>query len=167
MGFKKTSDVLVISNGVTETAANTFTQLEVNLPLDPLNNEVFVVLGIDIDLSVPTNVPATTTSVSGSISVTSQTAVLGIGNSRCLARGSKVIAQGAGTVDGAAFTSNEGNTPNAMLDYIGIIATDDFFIQVEGSNNTVPRSCDIRIWGYRARADASTYAALVQSELLS
>lgn len=167
MGFKKTSDTLVISNGVTETAANTFTELQVNLPLDPLNNEVFVILGIDIDLSAPNNVPATTTSVNGSVSVTSQTAVIGISNTRCLARATKLIAQSAGTVDGAAFTSNEGNTPNAMLDYIGIIATDDFFIQVEGSNNTVVRSCGVRIWGYRARADASTYAALVQSELLS
>ena len=167
MGFKKSSDVLVISNSVTESAPATFTELQVNLPLDPLNNEVFVVLGIDIDLSNPENIPTVTTSVNGAITVTSQTAMLGIGNPRCLARATKAIQQGAGTVDGAAFTSNEGNTPNAMLDYIGIIATDDFFISVEAGNGTVVRSAAVRVWGYRARADASTYAALVQSELLS
>jgi hypothetical protein len=166
-GLKKSSDTLVISNGVTETAANTFTELQVTLPLDPLNNEVFVILGIDIDLSAPNNVAATTTSVAGSVSTTSQTAVIGIDNSRCLARATKLIAQGAGTVDGAAFTANEGNHPNAMLDYIGIIATDDFFIQVEGAANLVTRSAAVRMWGYRARATSGVYAALVQSELLS
>lgn len=167
MGFKKTSEILTISQSVTETAANTFTQQTVSLPLDPLNNEVFVVLAIDMDLSAPSNVPATTTSVNGSIAVTSQTAVLGLGSARCLARGAKQIAQGAGTVDGAAFSEVEGNTPSANLDYIGIIATDDFFIQVEGGNNTSAKTMSCRLWGYRARADASTYAALVQSELLS
>ena len=50
MGFKKTSEVLTISGSVTETAANTFTQQTVSLPLDPLNNEVFVVLAIDLDV---------------------------------------------------------------------------------------------------------------------
>jgi len=167
MGFKKTSETLVISNSLTETAANTFTQSTVNLPLDPLNNEVFVVLAIDIDVSVPSNVPATVTSVNGSLSVTSQTAVLTIGNTRCLARGMKAIAQGAGTIDGAAFQEVDGNNPAAQLDYIGIIATDDFFMQVIGANNTSAKTMNTRIWGFRAKADAATYAALVQSELLS
>lgn len=167
MGFKKTSGTLVVSNSVTETAANTFTQEQISLPLDPLNNEVFVVLAIDIDVSVPSNVPATLTSVSGSISTTSQTAVLTIGSTRCLARGMKAIAQGAGTVDGAAFDEVDGNNIAAQLDYIGIIATDDFFIQVEGVGNLAAKTMNTRIWGYRAKADASTYAALVQSELLS
>ena len=167
MGFKKTSETLVISNSITETAANTFTQETINLPLDPLNNEVFVVLAIDIDVSVPSNVAAAVTSVNGSISTTSQTGVLTIGNTRCLARGMKAIAQGAGTVDGAAFQEVDGNNPAAQLDYIGIIATDDFFLQVEGLNNTSAKSMNARMWGYRAKADASTYAALVQSELLS
>mgnify|MGYP005824128049 FL=1 len=167
MGFKKTSDTLVISNSVTETAANTFTQETVNLPLDPLNNEIFVVLAIDIDVSVPSNVAATVTSVNGSVSTTSQTGVLTIGNTRCLARGMKAIAQGAGTVDGAAFQEVDGNSISAQLDYIAIIATDDFFLQVEGGGNTSAKTMNTRMWGYRAKADASTYAALVQSELLS
>ena len=167
MGFKKTSETLVISNSLTETAANTFTQEQVNLSLDPLNNEVFVVLAIDIDVSVPSNVAATVTSVNGSISTTSQTSVLTIGNTRCLARGMKAIAQGAGTVDGAAFQEVDGNNPAAQLDYIAIIATDDFFIQIEGAGNTSAKTINARMWGFRAKADSSTYAALVQSELLS
>ena len=167
MGFKKTSDVLTISGSVTETAANTFTQETVNLPLDPLNNEVFVVLAMDLDVEAPSNVAGTSTSSSGSLSVTSQTGVIGIDNPRCLAKGLKQIVQSAGTVDGAAFTEVEGNTPAANIDYIAIIATDDFHAQIVGDNNTAAKTMRFRMWGYRARADASTYAALVQSELLS
>ena len=44
MGFKKTSELIAISFGLAETAANTFTQEEVALQLDVLNNEIFVVL---------------------------------------------------------------------------------------------------------------------------
>jgi hypothetical protein len=167
MGFKKTSDTIVISARVEETAANTFTQNEVTLPLDPLNNEIFVILGMDIDLSVPSNVPATLTSVTGSISTTSQTATIGINNSRCLAVGQDVISQGAGTVDGAAFSRVSSSAPTAQMDYIGILATDNFFLQVVGVNNTTAKGMNARMWGYRAKADAATYAALVQSELLS
>ena len=167
MGFKKTSETISISGQVTETAANTFTQATVNLPLDPLNNEVFVVLAIDLDVSIPSNVAAVATQTSGSLSTTSQTGVIGINNSRCLAKGLKAIAQGAGTVDGAAFTEVEGNTPNANLDFIAIIATDDFHAQVEGSGNLAAKRMRFRVWGFRAKADSATYAALVQSELLS
>ena len=167
MGFKKTSDTIVISSRVEETAANTFTQNEVTLPLDPLNNEIFVILGMDIDLSVPSNVAATLTSVTGSISTTSQTATIGINNSRCLAVGQDVISQGPGTVDGAAFSRVSSSAPTAQMDYIGILATDNFFLQVVGVNNTTAKGMNARMWGYRAKADAATYAALVQSELLS
>lgn len=167
MGFKKTSETISISGSVTETAANTFTQATVTLPLDPLNNEVFVVLAIDLDVGMPSNVPAVATQTSGSLSTTSQTGVIGINNSRCLAKALKAIAQGAGTVDGAAFTEVEGNTPNANLDFIAIIATDDFHAQVAGNGNLAAKTMRFRVWGFRAKADSATYAALVQSELLS
>ena len=50
---------------------------------------------------------------------------------------------------------------------MGIIATNDFFIQVEGTNNTAAKIASGKVYGYRARADAAVYAALVQSEVLS
>ena len=54
-----------------------------------------------------------------------------------------------------------------MLDYIGIIATNDFFLQIQGVNNAAPLGGSVKMYGYRARADAAVYAALVQSEVLS
>tara|TARA_R110002094_G_scaffold2044_1_gene8592 strand:- start:582 stop:812 length:231 start_codon:yes stop_codon:yes gene_type:complete len=73
----------------------------------------------------------------------------------------------AGSVDGVSFQSLGMETPPSNLDYIGIIATNDFFIQVKGTGNTGPRGMDGKLYGYRARASADIYAALVQSEVLS
>jgi hypothetical protein len=62
--------------------------------------------------------------------------------------------------------SPETPTANA-LDYIGIISTNDFFVQVQGTNNLVALSVDWRMWCARAKVTADIYAALVQGETLS
>ena len=68
---------------------------------------------------------------------------------------------------GVSFVRTSLDTPPAALDYIGIIATDNFFVAINSANNVNAKGMNGRLWGYRARADASTYAALVQSEVLS
>ena len=65
------------------------------------------------------------------------------------------------------FQSVAAESPPATLEYIGIIATNDFFVQVQGTGNTGTKGMDGKLYGYRARADASIFAALVQSEVLS
>lgn len=167
MGFKKTSETIAISFGLTETAPNTFIQEEIALQLDVLNNEIFVVLAVDLDLTSPNAIAATDTSVTGSLCVTSQTGVQGLDNTNCLAQASKAI-RAAGFVDGGvAFQRAADSTYTGMVDYIGLIATNNFFVQVAGANNLQARGVTGRVWGYRARADASTFSALVQSEVLS
>jgi len=81
MGFKKTSETIAISFGLTEAVANTFVQEEIALQLDILNNEIFVVLAIDMDLDVPEAIPGTDTSVTASLTTTSQLAVATLANS--------------------------------------------------------------------------------------
>ena len=166
-GLKETSSVVAISAGLVESAVDTFTQGSVDLNLDPLNNEVFVVLAVDINLTPPDAVAGKDTNTKGSISTTSRTSLGTIANSNVLAESALEI-RGVGYSDsGVSFTRLAGETPTAMLDYIGIIATNDFFIQLQGTNNTSPKNANVRVWGYRARAEASIYAALVQSEVLS
>ena len=166
-GLKETSSVVAVSAGITETAANTFTQGQVDLNLDPLNNEVFVVLAVDINLSPPNGTAGDDSATLGSISTTSRTALGTIADSNVLAE-SRLDIRGKGFTDAAvSFTRLAGETPTARLDYIGIIATNDFFIQLQGSNNSNPAFANVRVWGYRAKADAAIYAALVQSEVLS
>jgi len=70
--------------------------------------------------------------------------------------------------DGGHVFDREDPTFTALNeDYIGIIATDNAFLQIEGDGNGNPKACRVRIYGYRAKASASVYAALVQSEVLS
>lgn len=166
-GLTQTSSVISIGFGVDETAPNTFTQSSVDLNLSPLDREVFVVLSINLDPFTPDAIAATDTAVECSLTSTSQTGVQNLSNSNCLAASGNTI-KAAGFVDGGvSFQSLGAETPPANLDYIGIVATNDFFIQVKGKGNANIRGMDGKLYGYRARADASIYASLVQSEVLS
>ena len=167
MGFKKTSDTIAISFLQTESAPNTFTQDEIALQLDVLNNEIFVVLAVDIDLEAPDALAGTNTETGGSVTSTTQTGVSSLGNTNCIATAKDVI-RAAGFVDsGVGFSRAANQSYTGDVDYIALIATNNFFVQIKGANNGVAKTLSGRVWGYRARADASTYAALVQSEVLS
>jgi hypothetical protein len=166
-GLKASSSVVSIGFSASETVANTFTQSQIDLNLSPLDREVFVVLAINLDPFSPDSVAGTTTAVNSSLTTTSQTAIATLADSNCLAQAGKTIRQNAGSVDGAPFYTIGMETPPATLDYIGVIATNDFFVQVEGTGNTNLKSVNGKIYGYRARASADIFAALVQSEVLS
>lgn len=167
MGFKKTSDTIAISFGVVELAPNTFVQDEIALQLDVLNNEIFVVVGVDLDLANPDAIAGVDTATRASVTSTSQTGVSNLSNTNCIASARDAI-RAAGFVDGGvAFARAAETTPLGDVDYISLIATNNFFVQLLGTANLGAKSLEGRMWGYRARADASTYAALVQSEVLS
>lgn len=167
MALKRTSDIVQVSFSVTESAPNTYTQQQVNLSLDVLNNEVFVAVAIDLDPSFPDAIAATDTSTSAQLTSTSKTGPVTLSDPNCLAHTQNAI-RAAGFVDGGvSFVRTSLDTPPAAIDYIGIIATDNFFVGVNSAGNTAAKSMVGRLWGYRAKADAATYAALVQSEVLS
>ena len=167
MALKKTSSEVQISAGLTETGPNTFSQLEVDLSLSPLDNEVFVVTAIDLDLQAPDAIAATNTDFTAYVATTSQTATVGIDNSNCLTSSRKDI-RAAGFVDaGVGFDQQGMTSPPGDTGMIGVIATNNFFLGCQGNGNLVAKRANVRVYGYRARADAATYAALVQSEVLS
>jgi hypothetical protein len=166
-GLKQTSSVVAIGFNATETGANTFTQSTTDLNLSPLDREVFVVLAINLDPNTPDVNAGTTSRIASSLTTTSQTAVQEISESNCLANSNNTIRMGAGSVEGVPFQTLGLETPPATLEFIGIIATNDFFVQVQGSGNTGAKQVNGKLYGYRAVADASIFAALVQSEVLS
>jgi len=166
-GLKQTSSLIVIGARVAETAPNTFTQGAIDLQLNPLDNEVFVVQAIDLDVAPPDAIVGTDTAVNATFTTTSQTTLPGLQSTNVMAR-KELSIRAAGFVDGGVgFETSSMESPPTGLEYLGIIATNDFFLQVLGTANGVPRSVSCKVYGYRARADASIYAALVQSELLS
>ena len=167
-GLTKTSSTVSIGFSVPESAANTFTELSVDLNLSPLDREVFVVQAVNIDPSAPDNDSTTgNTATNCSLTSTSQREIATLANANCLAVAQIRIQQDIGGLAPVLVQQQSLETPPSTMDYIGIIATNDFFVQVEGLNNTQVKGCSGKVYGYRARADADIYAALVQSEALS
>ena len=133
-GLTQTSSLIQISSAVTEIAANTFTSAQIDLQLNPLDREVFVVQSVDLDLTPP-DLIANTTTVSGlSLSSTKRLGIGGIDQPNVLA--AKRITTQSVTGDGSV--TNEymaSDTPASNLEYIAIVATNDFFLNIEGRNN--------------------------------
>jgi len=169
-GLKQTSSLITIGFTSTESAANTFTQARVDLQLNPLDNEVFVVQAINLDPTAPDVVPGVNTRTNCSLTTNSQTDIASLAVSTCMATSVLAIRTAvalAAASAGVPFTRTSMETPPAGLEYIGIIATNDFFIQIKGQNNTAAKDVTGKLYGFRAKADSAIYAALVQSELLS
>jgi hypothetical protein len=168
MALKKTSEVISIGARIVESAANTYTEERVDLQLNPLDNEVFIVVGVNLDAQAPDALAGINTAVSMTMTATSAATPPGLNSSSCLAKSERTI-RAAGFVDGGVgFDQSSFETPpSSDLPYLGIIATNDFFLQILGANNAGAKIGVAKIYGYRAKADAATYAALVQSEVLS
>ena len=167
MSFKRSSDTIAISFSTTESAPGTFTQEQINLSLNPLDNEIFVVLAVDLNVDSPDALAGTNTATRAGVSSTSLTAMGKLSDSNVLAVAQEAI-RAAGFVDGGVgFSRTADESYTGMVDYIGIISTNNFFVQVQGANNLGTKEVAGRLWGYRATANAATYAALVQSEVLS
>ena len=163
-GLKQSSATVSIGFSVPESGANTFTQSSVDLNLSPLDREVFVVTAINIDPQSP-DLGAGLSATTCSLTTTSQDALATLGDANCLAVAQQRIV--ADATRAVAFQQQSLETPPTTSDYIGIIATNDFFVQIEGAGNTNAKGCSGKVYGYRAVANADIYAALVQSEVLS
>ena len=163
-GLKQSSSPVSIGFSVTESANNTFTQASVDLNMSPLDREVFVVTAINIDPAAPEMIPGTNTATDVVLTTTTQTTMTSLSNANCLAA-AKLDIRSSG-VTAVSFTRLV-ETPSAQLEYLGIIATNDFFVGIQGTNNALVKAASGKLYGYRTRATADIYAALVQSEVLS
>ena len=181
MALKRSSSPIAISTFTQLTAdpvAAQFVSKGVDLQLNPLDNEVFVVTAIKIDFEDGMPIPFLANPgvyklrQNISISTTAQSSYAGIQASNVLgASGLSYYLFTDGTAP-PVYVMQEDNamdTPPADQDYIGIIATNDFYVNYDCSSMlaTQTLNANVRVYGYRAKADASTYAALVQSEVLS
>lgn len=167
-GISKPSSPITISFSVGESAANAFTQNTIDLQLNVLDREVFVVTGCNLDVLPPDAVLGTDTRVRGSLSTTSRTSIGDLADSNVIASARDDI-RAAGFAGGAGvgFSTAYGESPAVGMDYLAIIATNDFHVQIEGNGNGGAKAMTGKLYGFRAIADANTFAALTQSELLS
>jgi hypothetical protein len=167
-GLKKTSSTIVISGFVDASAPNVYTQTQIDLQLNPLDNEVFVVEAVDINVDAPDAQAATDSGTRGSLSSTSRTDIGRLDDSNVFATSNNNIRAGGFIDGGVSFETRSPDSATASgLEYIAVLATDNFFCAVKGTNNLAAKSMRFKVYGYRAKASSATYAALVQSELLS
>ena len=167
-GVTVTSSIITISGRTTEAAPGVFTEEEIPLSLDVLSREVLLVYAVDVNMDPPDAIAATDTSVQCSLSTTSRTTTGNISATNVFGMGLLSI-RALGFVDGGVSfneTSPETPTSNA-LDFVSIISTNDFFVQIQGTNNLTAKAGKWRVWCARAKVTADIYAALVQSEQLS
>ena len=109
--LKRSSETIAIGFSVTESAANTFTQGSVDLNLDPLNNEVFVVSAINLDPFAASAVAGVDTRVQSALTTTRQTTMPTLADANCMATSVNQI-QAAGFVDaGVGFQQTSLDSP--------------------------------------------------------
>jgi len=167
-GVSVTSAIITISGTTNELVPGVMVQEQVPLQLDILNREVLLVYAIDLNVAGPQAIAGVDTSSQMSLSSTSRTTIGNIGDTNVFGTTIKQV-RAAGFLDGGvSFQENSPETPTSnALDYVGIISTNDFFVQIVGANNTSALSGNWRIWCARAKVTADIYAALVQGETLS
>lgn len=177
-GLKETSSPIVVSFKVTESAANTNTEQRIDLQLNALDNEVFVVTGVKLDLESPdfellTGATRFATFASVSKQSLANATDGTLGNPSVFAAANIVTrtnieVQPTGDKFGVLSTTQENAVDSPYnVEYLDVVATPDFYVNITGLQQTSAKTVSGKLYGYRARADASTYAALVQSELLS
>ena len=89
--FSNISQPIIISGRVEEATAGTMVQEQVNLQLDVLNQEVFLVYAVDMNPSAPDNIDDTTTTVDMSLSTTSRTTIGFLSDTNVIATADKAI----------------------------------------------------------------------------
>lgn len=181
-GLKQTSQQIVIAFDVAQPNPNDSISERIDLQLNALDNEVFVVTGCKLDLSAPdfqisgAAGGSTRSRVEASLSkqdVSSSAAGTGLGNPSVFAAQditvqtfTQVGSAGNDITGVSTIMSDSTDTP-ADLMYVDIIATPDFYVNLNSVALVNTQGVQGKLYGYRARADASIYASLVQSELLS
>ena len=170
MALKKTSALMNIGGEVIESDVNTFTEQEVNLPLSTIDREVFVVTDVVSYITPPDLNAGSLSAVTGYVSKSSLAARgrNGVDPSESYFIASKQIFiydDGAGTAVLSENMPNDQLSSGTTRDHLGIIATPQFYLSIRGSECTTAKQYSVRLTGYRAKADADTYAALVTEEL--
>ena len=118
-GLKATSSVVPIGFLAVESAANTFTEAQIDLNLSPLDREVFVVLSINLDPGAPDNVAGTNTSTTAALTSTSQTAMTDLSNANCLSQTKLSIRQDAASVTGVPLHVTRSKHQLLLLNTLG------------------------------------------------
>jgi len=178
-GLSSASNLLFISQELALPDGGVAVTREVTLPLNTLDRQIFVVTDIQAyvgggQFSQSSAIPNQDVDYSWSVSTQDLDNVLvpgatgDIGNPRVLAAGGSAQSIGATSGDVLRHSwSTATSTTGTPSDYLGIIATPDFFLRGQFNNaaGLGTATLYVRVVGYMATATADLYAALVTQEL--
>jgi hypothetical protein len=166
--YKVTSDPFYVNGNLTESAASTYTETEISLPLDSLNREGILVHAVYFSGEEPERVPNAISQIRMQVTTTSKTGMVGANDANLLSRQEKYITGGAAEFSGPhvidVIASNE---PYQESDNLGLVATDNLFLAIQGTNQGAAKACQFRAVCSRIKLTADAYAALVTNELSS
>lgn len=160
-----TSDPFYVGGRVVQTAADTYTELEISLPLDSLNQEGIIVHAVYFSGDEPELV-AGKSIISTQVTSTSKTAIVGANDANLLSLQQKYIVGGGAEFSGPhivdVIASNE---PYQESDNLGLVATDNLFFGINSNGQAGVKAGNVRVVCSRIKLTASAYAALVTNEL--
>ncbi len=163
-----TSDPFYVNGNLTQSGVDTFTQLEISLPLDSLNREGVLVHAVYFTSDEPERILNASSNVRTQVTSTSKTAIVGANDANLIALQEKWMFGGAAEFSGItvldAVSSNE---PYQIADNLGIIATDNCFLALNSFSQTAVKSVQFRMVCSRIKMSSDAYAALVTNELSS
>ena len=171
--YKVTSDPFFVNGNLTlpTATAGDFSQVQISLPLDSLNQEGILVHAVywtssDVEFAGHVNAYSR---IQMQLTSTSKTGMVGANDANLIARREVVITGGAAEFSGPHVIDLVGEEgPYAEEDNLMIIATDDCFLGgVMTSNQGTDRNIQFRMVCSRIRLDSAAYAALVTNELSS
>ena len=165
--YKITSDPFFVNGNVTESAADTFTQTQISLPLDSLNREGILIHGVYFTSSEPNAILGVNTSQRVQLTSTSKTGLVNANDANLVGRQEKFIYSGTAELSPITWDFIGQTAPYGLDDNLMIVATDDVFLGIQGNQNTSARSAQVRVVCSRIQLEASAYAALVTNELSS
>jgi hypothetical protein len=176
MGLKKNSELLQIGGSITQASVNAPAEIEITLPLSTLDREIFVITDLIMDVDFPQIEEGTNSRVFAQVTKRSNLDASGdvlfkaINDSDLVGRIDERVLYPSPTAMNYVRTSSYDNymhTTGTSMDNLGILATPNFYIAIDsvGTNTQSLKGAYVRLHGYRAKADADTYAALVTAEL--
>lgn len=166
--YKITSDPFFVNGNLTQSAIDTFTQLEISMPLDSLNQEGIVVHGVYWTGSTPSRVPAAESQLQMQLTSTNQTAIVGANNANLISFREIQISGGAAEFSGPHVLDFIGSeSPYTVEDNLMLVATDNIFLAVDSLAQLAVKSVQFRMVCSRIKLTSSAYAAMVTNELSS
>jgi len=168
-GYKITSDPFFVNGNISQTVVDTYTQIEISLPLDSLNREGIQVHAIYFTSSHPNRTPAAQSTIEMQVTSTTKDAIVGANDANLLGHREIVIIGGAAEFSGPHVVDLIHNTDSYDgLMNLGIVATDNLFLGLDSNNQIATLAdCQVRCVASRIKMEAGAYAALVTNELSS